>query len=96
MTDKERFYETIAGLEAGTIRVAEKVDGEWKVNSWVKEVILSGFRLGRLEDMTQGQFLFADWYDYYFHKQCVEQRRLLLWIRRCRRERRDWYCCNNV
>lgn len=60
MTDLERFQDTIKGLEAGTIRVAEKVEGEWKVNSWVKEVILSGFRLGSLTDMSQGQFPFFD------------------------------------
>ena len=60
MTDREKFYDTIAGLENGSIRVAEKVDGQWKVNSWVKEVILSGFRLGQLRDMTQGQFSFFD------------------------------------
>ena len=60
MTDKEKFYQTIADLEGGKVRVAEKVNGEWKVNSWVKEVILSGFRLGQLTDMTQGQFSFFD------------------------------------
>lgn len=60
MTERERFDQTIAGLEDGSIRVAEKVDGEWKVNSWVKEVILSGFRLGKLADMTEGQFSFFD------------------------------------
>ena len=60
MTQKDRFYQTIADLEAGRIRVAEKIGGEWKVNSWVKEVILSGFRLGKLVDMTQGQFSFFD------------------------------------
>ena len=60
MTEKDRFYQTIADLEAGRIRVAEKIGGEWKVTSWVKEVILSGFRLGKLTDMTQGQFSFFD------------------------------------
>ena len=60
MTEKDRFYQTIADLEAGRIRVAEKICGQWKVNSWVKEVILSGFRLGKLVDMTQGQFSFFD------------------------------------
>lgn len=60
MTEKENFYNTIDDLESGRIRVAEKVDGQWKVNSWVKEVILSGFRLGKLEDMSQGQFSFFD------------------------------------
>ena len=60
MTEKDRFYQTIADLEVGRIRVAEKICGQWKVNSWVKEVILSGFRLGKLVDMTQGQFSFFD------------------------------------
>ena len=60
MTDMEKFQQTIADLESGKVRVAEKVNGEWKVNSWVKEVILSGFRLGKLTDMTQGQFSFFD------------------------------------
>lgn len=56
----ERFYEVCRGLENGSIRVAEKIDGEWKVNSWVKEVILSGFRYGKLTDMSQGEFSFFD------------------------------------
>ena len=59
-TELNKFNETIAGLESGEIRVAEKVNGEWKVNSWVKETILSGFRLGKLTDMSQGQFSFFD------------------------------------
>ncbi len=60
MTDIEKFNNTIADLENGRIRVAEKIGGEWKVNSWIKEVILSGFRLGKLTDMTEGQFSFFD------------------------------------
>lgn len=56
----ERFEEVIAGLEAGTIRVAEKENGAWKVNTWVKEVILAGFRLGKMVDMSEGQFPFID------------------------------------
>lgn len=56
----DRFNEVIAGLESGDIRVAEKVDGVWKVNTWVKEVILAGFRLGKMSDMSQGQFPFFD------------------------------------
>jgi len=56
----EKFYDTIAKLESGEVRVAEKRDGEWVVNSWVKEVILSGFRYGNLTDMTEGQFSFFD------------------------------------
>ena len=56
----DRFNEVIAGLESGEIRVAEKVDGVWKVNTWVKEVILAGFRLAKMSDMSQGQFPFFD------------------------------------
>ena len=32
-------------LNNGTIRVAEKVNGHWRVNRWVKKAILLGFRL---------------------------------------------------
>lgn len=60
MTELEKFNQTIEGLENGTIRVAEKVDGVWKVNAWVKETILSGFRLGSIVDMSEGQFTFLD------------------------------------
>ena len=58
--DKERFFEICNDLEAGRIRVAEKVDGKWRVNMWIKEAILEGFRLGKLEDMSEGQFSFID------------------------------------
>jgi len=57
---RERFEEVLSGLEKGEIRVAEKIDGTWKVNRWVKEVILAGFRLGALQDMSEGQFSFCD------------------------------------
>ncbi len=35
----------IAQLDAGTLRVAEKKDGAWAVNQWVKQAILLSFRL---------------------------------------------------
>lgn len=56
----ERFNEVLAALETGELRVAEKAGGEWKVNTWVKEVILAGFRLGKITDMSAGQFPFFD------------------------------------
>lgn len=56
----DKFNEVMAGLEAGTIRVAEKTGGEWHVNKWVKEVILAGFKLGAVCDMSQGQFPYFD------------------------------------
>ena len=60
MTDIEKFQSTLAALEAGTVRVAQKVDGKWTVNPEVKETILSGFRLGQLADMSSGIFSFFD------------------------------------
>ena len=56
----EQFEGAMADLEAGKLRVAEKVDGVWQVNTWVKKVILAGFRLGVIADMSQGQFPYFD------------------------------------
>jgi 2,3,4,5-tetrahydropyridine-2-carboxylate N-succinyltransferase len=39
-------------LNAGKVRAAEKIDGVWRVNSWVKKGILFGFRIGRLSDVS--------------------------------------------
>ena len=60
MTELEIFNNMMADLEAGRVRTAEKVDGQWRVNAHVKEVILSGFRLGKLTDEQCGVFSFAD------------------------------------
>ncbi|MCQ2118896.1 MAG: 2,3,4,5-tetrahydropyridine-2,6-dicarboxylate N-succinyltransferase [Bacteroidales bacterium] len=54
------FFEVCRLLESGGIRVAEKVDGQWKVNSWIKEAILDGFRTGRLQDVSVGEYSFFD------------------------------------
>jgi 2,3,4,5-tetrahydropyridine-2-carboxylate N-succinyltransferase len=35
----------IDGLDAGTYRVAEKADGSWRVNQWLKKAVLLSFRL---------------------------------------------------
>lgn len=56
----ELFNETLARLEAGEIRVAQKIDGKWVVNSEIKQIILAGFRMGQIVDMSQGQFSFYD------------------------------------
>ena len=56
----QEFNEVIEALEKGELRVAQKVDGEWVVNRHVKEVILAGFKLGAITDMSEGQFSFFD------------------------------------
>jgi 2,3,4,5-tetrahydropyridine-2,6-dicarboxylate N-succinyltransferase len=35
----------LAGLDDGSFRVAEKCDGEWRVNQWLKKAVLLSFRL---------------------------------------------------
>src|SRR5213082_1824319 len=37
-------------LTHGKIRAAEKINGEWRVNIWVKQGILLGFRIGELSE----------------------------------------------
>lgn len=58
--EKQAFEEIIKGLESGEIRVANKIDGEWKVNHWVKEAILWGFRLGKIDELRCNPFKFFD------------------------------------
>jgi 2,3,4,5-tetrahydropyridine-2,6-dicarboxylate N-succinyltransferase len=51
---RQTFFEFRDQLTQGKIRAAEKVDGRWRVNVWVKQGILLGFRLGELADMSAG------------------------------------------
>ena len=45
------FAELRKALTQGTVRAAEKRDGSWQANAWVKQGILLGFRLGELAEM---------------------------------------------
>src|SRR5580692_6597324 len=44
----------------GEIRAAEKIDGRWVVNAWVKHGILLGFRLGELAETGCAALTFVD------------------------------------
>ena len=44
-------------LTAGKIRAAEKMDGQWRTNAWVKQGILLGFRIGRLVESGEPRSL---------------------------------------
>lgn len=41
-------------LNIGKVRVAEKINGEWKVNKWVKQFILLGFKYGKVAEIYEG------------------------------------------
>ena len=41
----EAVGQVLAELDAGTLRVAEKIDGEWVTHQWLKKAVLLSFRL---------------------------------------------------
>ena len=51
---RKLFLEFRDQLTQGKIRAAEKRNGRWTVNAWVKQGILLGFRLGVLAEMPAG------------------------------------------
>jgi 2,3,4,5-tetrahydropyridine-2-carboxylate N-succinyltransferase len=52
--------ETIAALDRGEIRVAEKIDGEWTVNESAKAAILDYFRIREMETIELGPYEYRD------------------------------------
>jgi 2,3,4,5-tetrahydropyridine-2,6-dicarboxylate N-succinyltransferase len=50
----------IAALDRGETRVAEKVDGEWRVNEGAKQAILDYFRQRDVEPLEVGPFEYLD------------------------------------
>jgi len=42
---REAVGQALAGLDSGHYRVAEKRDGHWQVNQWLKQAVLLSFRL---------------------------------------------------
>lgn len=49
-------------LDSGTRRVAEKVNGQWTVNQWLKKAVLLSFRLNDMETIPGGPGG-AHWWD---------------------------------
>ncbi len=52
--------EALAQLDSGTARVAEKVDGHWRVNEWLKKAVLLSFRLNDNQPIDAGYTRFFD------------------------------------
>ncbi len=42
---RDAVAHVLAGLDAGTLRVAQKDSGSWVVNQWIKKAVLLSFRL---------------------------------------------------
>ena len=67
---RDAVNEALALLDSGAARVAEKINGEWQVNQWLKKAVLLSFRLNDNVPIPAGggmQFYdkvptkFADW-----------------------------------
>lgn len=52
---KDAVQQTIELLDAGKIRVAEKISGEWQTHQWIKKAVLLFFRLHD-NQMIHGHF----------------------------------------
>ena len=64
---REAVEAALDGLDGGRFRVAEKIDGAWRVNQWLKKAVLLSFRLydtaplpGGPRDPRRGE---TPWYD---------------------------------
>jgi 2,3,4,5-tetrahydropyridine-2,6-dicarboxylate N-succinyltransferase len=57
---RQAVDEALAQLDAGTLRVAEKRDGHWQVNQWLKKAVLLSFRLNDNQLMAGGVTNFFD------------------------------------
>ena len=56
----DAINKTIDLTDKGSIRVAEKKNGKWSVNQWVKKAILLSFRTNQ---MTMSKGPYTTWYD---------------------------------
>jgi len=56
----DAINETIKLLDQGKIRVAEKKDGKWVVNQWIKKAILLSFKINKMK-ILHGPY--TSWYD---------------------------------
>ncbi|MBL8049568.1 MAG: 2,3,4,5-tetrahydropyridine-2,6-dicarboxylate N-succinyltransferase [Chthonomonas sp.] len=52
--------EVFAGLDAGQLRVAEKIDGDWVTHQWIKQAVLLSFRVTANQVSESGPMRFFD------------------------------------
>jgi 2,3,4,5-tetrahydropyridine-2-carboxylate N-succinyltransferase len=59
---REAVEAALAALDDGRLRVAEKIQGEWRVNQWLKKAVLLSFRLNDMVEIS-GAPGAANWWD---------------------------------
>ncbi len=53
----------LAALDAGSLRVAQKTNGRWQVQQWLKKAVLLSFRLQDMTSIPGGPGGDAPWFD---------------------------------
>jgi 2,3,4,5-tetrahydropyridine-2-carboxylate N-succinyltransferase len=57
---REAVLKALAGLDRGELRVAEKADGEWKVNAWLMKAVNLYFGISGMQVHEYGPFQTRD------------------------------------
>jgi 2,3,4,5-tetrahydropyridine-2-carboxylate N-succinyltransferase len=57
---RKAVFETVAALDRGEVRVAQRVDGEWRSNAWVMKAISLYFVVAEMETIEVGPFEYHD------------------------------------
>jgi 2,3,4,5-tetrahydropyridine-2-carboxylate N-succinyltransferase len=60
--EREAVESALEALDNGSLRVAEKIDGAWKVHEWLKKAVLLSFRLNDMK-LISGAPGEAVWWD---------------------------------
>src|SRR3546814_13677768 len=60
---REAVATALAGLDAGSYRVAEKGAGGWQVHQWLKQAVLLPFLLNAMAPLGGGSGWNAPWWD---------------------------------
>ncbi len=64
LLDKEEvrnaICEVIEKLDKGVVRIAEKIDGKWIINEWLKKAVLMYFPINNMEVQESGIFEYYD------------------------------------
>jgi 2,3,4,5-tetrahydropyridine-2,6-dicarboxylate N-succinyltransferase len=57
---REAINESLDLLDSGQARVAEKIDGDWQMNQWLKKAVLLSFRINDSVAVDGGCFQYFD------------------------------------
>jgi 2,3,4,5-tetrahydropyridine-2-carboxylate N-succinyltransferase len=57
---RDAVQTVLNGLDAGELRVAEKIDNQWQVHQWIKKAVLLSFRLSDNKAVKSGDLQFFD------------------------------------